>query len=34
MVEISGKETQIRLDGSVNEVNKQLRLIIFFEKNS
>ena len=34
MVEISRMETQLRLVGSVNEVNKQLRLIIFFEKNS
>ena len=34
MVEISRNETYIRLEGTVNEVNKQLRLIIFFEKNS
>ena len=34
MVEISKKETQLRLVGSVNEVNKQLHLIKFFSKNS
>jgi len=34
MVEISKMETQLRLVGSVNEVNKQLHLIKFFSKNS
>ena len=34
MVEISRNETYIRLEGTVNEVNKQLHLIKFFSKNS
>ena len=34
MVEISKMETQLRLVGSVNEVNKQLHLIKFFSQNS
>ena len=34
MVEINKMETQLRLVGSVNEVNKQLHLIKFFSQNS
>ena len=34
MVEISKMETQLRIVGSINEVNRQLHLIKFFSKNS